>query len=117
MVDCSMAFKASICFKPSMAELTDMGGVIMPSANSAAPPIIAGITSHRFCRLTSVYNEKMPPSPLLSALKVRITYLTVVCKVSVHIIQDKLPIIRFSLISFPLMMALKTYKGEVPISP
>ena len=36
--------------KPSMAEETEIGGVIIPSASKAAPPIIAGQTNHRaFC--------------------------------------------------------------------
>ncbi len=35
----------------------------------AAPPIMAGITSHFFCLRTNAYKEKMPPSPRLSALK------------------------------------------------
>ena len=117
MVTCSICLKASICFKPSMAEATEIGGVIMPSAIKAAPPIMAGITSHLFCRLTNVYKEKIPPSPLLSALNVSTTYLRVVCKVSVQIIQDNPPIMSSSLISLLLMMALKTYNGEVPISP
>src|SRR5436190_5950863 len=100
-----------------MAEETDIAGVIIPSANNAAPPSIAGITSHFFWRLTSVYNEKIPPSPLLSALKVNTTYLRVVWRVNVQIMQESPPIISDPEIVLPLMMALKTYKGEVPISP
>lgn len=73
-----MLDKRGTCFKPSTAEVTEIGGVIMPSANSAAPPIMAGITSHFLRRRTRAYKEKMPPSPRLSALRVRITYLTVV---------------------------------------
>ena len=37
------------------------------------------------------YKEKMPPSPLLSAFKVRKTYLNVVCSVKVQITQDTAP--------------------------
>jgi hypothetical protein len=66
------------CLKPSIAEVTVIGGVIMPSAKRAAPPIMAGNTNHFFCRRTSAYKLKIPPSPLLSAFKVRITYLMVV---------------------------------------
>lgn len=67
-----------IFFKPSIAEVTEIGGVIIPSASSAAPPIMAGMTSHFFCRRTSAKSEKIPPSPRLSACKVSTTYLMVV---------------------------------------
>ena len=63
---------------PSIAAVTEMGGVMMPSASRAAPPIMAGITSHFFRRLTNAYNANVPPSPLLSARNTKITYLMVV---------------------------------------
>ena len=66
------------CFSPSTAEATEIGGVIIPSAKSAAPPIIAAATSHFRRLLTRANNEKMPPSPRLSALRVSMTYLMVV---------------------------------------
>ena len=100
-----------------MAEVTVMGGVIIPSASRAAPPIMAGITSHFFRLLTSAYKLNIPPSPLLSAFKVRITYLKVVWSVSVQIIQDRDPMISNSLISLPEIISFKTYRGEVPMSP
>ena len=106
-----------IFFNPSIAEVMEIGGVIIPSANNAAPPIIAGITSHRRLRLTRAYKANVPPSPLLSALKIKITYLMVVWSVMVQIIQERLPIINASFINFPLIIELKTYKGEVPMSP
>ena len=81
-----------ITSNPSIAEATDMGGVIIPSANNVAPPSIAGTYNHLTCILrTSAYKEKIPPSPLLSARSVRMIYLNVVCKVSVQKIQDKPP--------------------------
>ena len=68
-----------IVFTPSIAEETEIGGVIIPSAKSVQPPIIAGNNNHlTLVFLIKAYNEKIPPSPLLSALSVRITYLTVV---------------------------------------
>ena len=112
------ARRRSICRKPSMADVTEMGGVIIPSASNAAPPIIAGKTSHFFCRRTNAYKEKIPPSPLLSARNVRMTYLTVVCKVSVQKISEIPPNTTSSLIGFfSPTTAFITYKGEVPISP
>ena len=100
-----------------MAEVTEMGGVIIPSDKTAAPPIIAGITAHLPCLRTNANKENIPPSPLLSAFSVRITYLMVVCKVSVQIMQDNPPSIRSSEMTFPFMIALNTYSGDVPISP
>src|SRR5690606_40611341 len=67
-----------------MAEETDMGGVITPSAKRVLPPIIAGMTSHFAFLRTRVYKAKIPPSPLLSACKVNITYFKVVCRVIVQ---------------------------------
>jgi hypothetical protein len=62
-----------------MAEDTEIGGVIIPSANNAAPPMIAGNNNHFVLVLrTKAYKEKIPPSPLLSARSVRMTYLNVV---------------------------------------
>jgi hypothetical protein len=47
------------------------------------------------------------------------TYFIVVCKVSVQIIQEMAPIILSGekLLPRPVIMALITYKGEVPRSP
>ena len=65
--------------KPSTAEATEIGGVIIPSANKVAAPKIVGITSRPLPnRFTRAYNEKTPPSPWLSAFKVKIMYLNVV---------------------------------------
>src|SRR5690606_39500619 len=102
---------------PSTAEVTEMGGVIIPSANSVEPPIIAGNTAHFACLLTNAKRENVPPSPLLSAVNVRITYFKVVCSVSVQMIHDNPPIIKISSMILPLQIALNTYSGEVPISP
>ena len=112
-----MFVSCGILRKPSIADVTEIGGVIIPSASSAAPPIIAGNTAHLPCRRTNANKEKIPPSPLLSALRVSITYLTVVCKVSVHMMQESAPMISTSLITLPLQMAFITYNGDVPMSP
>lgn len=103
-----MLLKYLIFSKPSTAAVIEIGGVIIPSANKAAPPIIAGNTSHLFCLLTSAYNEKIPPSPLLSALRVSMTYFMVVCNVRVQIMQEIPPNIRSSVMALPLTIALKT---------
>jgi hypothetical protein len=64
--------------KPSIDEVTVIAGVITPSASKAPPPIIVRIAAHVDFRLISAKREKIPPSPLLSALRVIITYLIVV---------------------------------------
>src|SRR5678816_702144 len=88
--------RAGICFNPSIADVTEIGGVIIPSASKAAPPSIAGMTSHFFLRLTNANKENIPPSPLLSACNVRITYLMVVCSVSVQMMQDSAPTVSYT---------------------
>ena len=60
----------------------------------------------------------MPPSPLLSAVNVMMMYLSVVCRVSVQMIQLSIPsAFAGSTTSPEWNNALSVYKGEVPISP
>ena len=108
IVCCVISLNRGIWRKPSMADVIEIGGVIMPSASKAAPPIMAAITSHFLLLLTSAYKEKIPPSPRLSAFKVSITYLMVVCNVNVQMIQERLPMIKGSETVFEPMMALNT---------
>ncbi len=62
---------------------------MIPSANKALPPIIAGMINHLILVLfTKAKSAKIPPSPWLSALSVMITYLMVVCSVSVQKTQE-----------------------------
>ena len=103
--------------KPSTADETEMGGVIKPSANNVLPPIIAGKISHHFVLRTRVYKEKIPPSPLLSARSVIITYFNVVRIVNVQNTQLNAPKINCSVIGLSPIIAFNTYNGEVPISP
>lgn len=77
--------------KPSIADEIVIGGVIIPSANKAQPPIIAGTISHFARRRTNEKSEKIPPSPLLSARRVITTYFKVVCSVSVQKISETPP--------------------------
>ena len=91
---------------------------MIPSASNAAPPIIAGIISHLARFLKIAYSEKIPPSPLLSALRVIITYFIVVCNVNVQKISETAPKMAVLPIMFPSpMIAFIVYNGEVPISP
>ncbi len=104
--------------KPSMAAATEIGGVRIPSANKVAAPMMAGIQTHFPKRRTSVYREKTPPSPRLSARRVMRMYLKVVCRVSVQKMQLKAPSTTRSLMGVVSpMIALNTYNGEVPMSP
>ena len=61
-----------------MAEETEIGGVIIPSANNVVAPKMVGITKYLLYLRTNAYNENTPPSPWLSARKVSHTYLMVV---------------------------------------
>ena len=107
--------------RPSMAVVTVTAGVKIPSASSAAPPIIAGIISHFPKRFTSEYSAKIPPSLWLSALIATNTYFTVVIRVSVQIISERAPNTTSSFIvispPLPVIMALSVYMGLVPMSP
>ena len=108
--------------KPSMAVVTVILGVIIPSASKAQPPSMAGITNHFAFLRTREYKERIPPSPLLSARNVITTYLMVVCKVSVQMIQDSAPSTTKGVMVCPapatvLKIARKVCYGEVPISP
>ena len=103
--------------KPSIAEDIVMGGVMIPSASNAQPPNTAGTISHFALRRTNEKSENMPPSPLLSARKVITTYFKVVWSVNVQTISEMPPNISVSEIVLSPTMALKTYRGEVPISP
>lgn len=60
----------------------------------------------------------MPPSPLLSARSATHTYLMVVCRVSVQMMQDNAPSMVLSSMASPVCrMAFITYRGDVPMSP
>ena len=78
-------------FRPSIAEVTVIEGVITPSASKAAPPAIVRRAAHPDFFFISANRANIPPSPLLSALRVIMTYLIVVCKVRVQNIHDNDP--------------------------
>ena len=82
--------------KPSTAETIDTAGVKTESARKAAPPTIAGTQSHFAYLRTSENSEKMPPSPLLSALSAIKTYSTVVISVTVQKSSESIPTIDIS---------------------
>ena len=74
-----VGISGNITSRPSTAEATVNGGVMIPSANKVAAPKMVGIIKRPFPnRFTNAYNEKTPPSPWLSALSVKIIYLKVV---------------------------------------
>ena len=56
-------------FKPSTAEVTVIDGVITPSAKSVLPPINAKTYAQLYLFLNNANKAKIPPSPLLLALK------------------------------------------------
>ena len=93
--------------------------MINPSAIKVAQPIKAKIiTQEVFLFFNKAKSAKIPPSPLLSALSAKKTYFTVANKIKVQITQDKPPKIKSGAILVPPpVIAWKTYKGDVPISP
>ena len=115
------AYIAGMVRRPSMAVVTVTAGVRIPSARSAAPPIMAGIINHFAQRLTRLYRAKMPPSLWLSAFMAIRTYLTVVIRVRVQIMRESAPrITSVSIVKrppLPAMIAFKVYIGLVPMSP
>ena len=113
----SIGMFGAMLFNPSIADVTDIGGVIRLSAIIKLPPIIAGHNTQRACFRIRVNNEKIPPSPLLSARIVISTYFIVVWKVSVQKIADTLPKMSVSEITLVPIIALNVYNGEVPKSP
>ena len=93
-----------ISCNPSTADVTVIAGVIIPSARSVAPPIIAKRTTPRLVLFfIKANNENTPPSPWLSAFNAINTYLVVVCKVITQNIKLTNPNTRFSLIIASLL--------------
>ena len=91
---------------------------MIPSASNALPPMMVGTMSHfNLSRRTSVYRENIPPSPLLSARNVRMTYFTDVCSVSVQKMQEIPPSTTSASMTCLPTMAFITYSGDVPMSP
>jgi len=76
---------------PSTAEVTVIEGVMTPSARSAAPPIIVSTAAHVDFRFIRAKRAKIPPSPLLSALRTIVMYFMVVDKVRVQNMHDRPP--------------------------
>ena len=103
---------------PPMDETTVIEGVMIPSAKSVLPPMMARIYTHFLLFRSRAKSEKIPPSPLLSALSVITTYLRVVWIVSVQITQESTPRIKsVSMGKSSRTMAFITYNGDVPMSP
>ena len=104
-----------------MAVVTVTAGVRMPSASSAAPPIMAGRISHGATFRTRLNRAKMPPSLWLSAFMAITTYLTVVTSVMVQMTSESAPRIMSSLtVPMPPLLAtidFMVYMGLVPMSP
>ncbi len=100
--------------KPSTAEVTEMGGVITTIGQKEQPRLAWQVSiSHLLCLLTSAYNEKMPPSPRLSAFKVSTTYfrsgLQGECP---DYAAQKSPVPIFHQSSGRLVIAFRTYNGD-----
>jgi hypothetical protein len=82
-------------FNPSIADNTEIAGVISASPKNSDAPIIpraATISAQRPpTRVASAIKAKVPPSPLLSARSSTTTYFKVTTMVSAHRIKEITP--------------------------
>ena len=90
---------------PSMAESTDMAGVMMASPKNMAAPITPNTVIHtgglvKVLRASAI-SDSVPPSPLLSARVTKKTYLTVTVRVSPHTISESRPSTSLALAAWP----------------
>ena len=112
--------------RPSIADSTEMAGVMMPSPkNRQAPAMPIRDRMRRRLepadtRWASAMSARMPPSPRLSARMTRSTYFTVTIRINDQKISDRMPMISVSVIGKPwksCRLVLNAYSGLVPISP
>ncbi len=118
--------RGSSTFKPSTAESTETAGVSMPSPKKRARPITANTEiadlsprGNRGERCASAANASTPPSPLLSARKIKTTYFIVTMTISDHRISEMAPITATRIGRPPVASTdwRTAYSGLVPISP
>src|SRR5690348_960788 len=113
--------------RPSTADSTVIDGVITPSPkNNAAPSTAASTTSlrvsgcWRVARCASAIIAMIPPSPLLSARMMKVTYFSATTISNVHSTSDSTPSTLNVVTGMPcwsLKASLKVYSGLVPRSP
>jgi hypothetical protein len=91
--------------RPSTAESTEMAGVMTPSPySSAAPkspsttraaravgPLRAAEASSCVRGVTRARSARMPPSPWLSARRMKVMYFTTITSTSDHTMSDRMP--------------------------
>ena len=82
---------------PSTAERMEIAGVMTPSPkNNPAPTMptmlrTRSVFSLRATRLASAMSDRVPPSPLLSARIMKVTYFSVTVTISDQKISDNTP--------------------------
>ena len=69
IVSCGTWLKVEVILSPSMADVTEIGGVIIPSASKAAPPIIAAVRAIFADALPKYIMKKYHPHPCYRPLK------------------------------------------------
>ena len=86
-------------FSPSIAESTDIAGVMTPSPYSSAAPMMPSIIGREIRRpaisrspSTSDSKARMPPSPSLSARNTNCTYLTDTISTSAQKMSETTPL-------------------------
>ena len=86
-------------FNPSIAESTEIAGVMTPSPYSSAAPITPSRTSSgsrspmaTLPAATKDSSAKMPPSPSLSARSTSVTYFSDTIAISAQRMSDTMPV-------------------------
>ena len=109
-----------------MADNTEIAGVIIPSPKNRDAPIkpsairkIFLSSAMRVVRRFNANNDMIPPSPLLSARIIMVTYLKLMVSIMHQKIRDKIPNTLAWVIARCAVkkVCLKAYRGLVPISP
>ena len=83
--------------RPSMAESTEIAGVMAPSPKNRQAPMMPSSMTMRLLRSVSATRKasaisaRMPPSPRLSARRTKKTYFTVTVRISDQMIIDRMP--------------------------
>jgi hypothetical protein len=83
--------------RPSIADSTEMAGVIIPSPYRSAVPASATTKAIRAkrgelkLRCTSAMSASTPPSPLLSARRTKVRYFAVTVSISAQKMSDRTP--------------------------
>jgi hypothetical protein len=113
--------------RPSTALSTEIDGVMTPSPQNSAAPSRPRITTEPYWRDprptaddANAVSAMMPPSPRLSARRIRTTYFSATTSIRVQTITEMTPMMFAAVSPMPwtgLNDSCTAYSGLVPISP